>query len=389
MFDKQLPSSAMWIITNHHFNPTVPVAMLIGLETDQDDRPAEAHCYAHFNDCHHNDVGTFPFTLKHPHPSRRVEGFDFDPMAGTWHQIGSCILTLFLTRLFCSPYKEENWEEFITRYPHLRHAHRLAKLRMVTRERKELEFQYAENRMCLSDTFSGMFGFLERANVRSRCESLNLQQLYEFFNHRPDPVSMHRSVTFTYWNDPMSQELDLHLLVRNKHFVYGLYLPSFENCVLMFACGQRGVEEAYGHFEFADRESRGFVKVPFFIETVDGSPLPDKLEFELNPNELKEIARSAIMLLDFQTSQATPDLNRMYPGLLNCVRLSTMAFTHPMSWQDEHVLDASDASTYFSHYFPGGIGPDPSDCLGELQYRSARFLRNPENYVPPVKEQTA
>lgn len=177
----------------------------------------------------------------------------------------------------------------------------------------------------------------------------------------------------------MSQDLDLHLLVCNNQFVYGIYLPLIaEDAVMTLDCGQRKNELPTGYLEFANHDGSQYVRVPFFIEHLKTHEMPDVLDEELNVQEIREISGMGIRLLDIQSNHCLPSLGEKYPGLLECVRISAVVLTHPMTYVNEYMLDASEISMFFSHYFPGGINPRTTDCLGELQYRHGRFLRELE-----------
>lgn len=190
MFDTQLPSAALWLITTHHENPSIPVAMTLNLETDQEDRPVAAFCQAHFKDCQGEDIGAFPFTLRHARPER-PEGFTFGPVEPVWRNVGNTVMALFLTKFFCSPYREENWDIFMRCYPHLARAHRLDHIQAITPRGREMTHRFDAKPMFLTESFSAMFGFLERSATRTKCEAFGLQQMYEFFHHRPEPESLH------------------------------------------------------------------------------------------------------------------------------------------------------------------------------------------------------
>lgn len=179
----------------------------------------------------------------------------------------------------------------------------------------------------------------------------------------------------------MSQDLDLHLLVCNNQFVYGIYLPLFPNAIFTFDCGQRkNVKDDMhtGYLEFANQDSSVFVRVPFYLEDIRCGDVPPTLDEELNVREISEIAALGLQLLDVQSNHCLPAMGERYPGLMECVRVSAVALTHPMSYRNEYLLDADQIGTFFSHYFPGGINPRTTDCLGELQYRHGRFLRELE-----------
>lgn len=188
MFDLCSSNATLIVMTTSRCFPDTPVPMALSLPKEQDAGKA-IFVEALFEDREGLALGSYRFQMTHA--CRCLpESYLFDPMPHSVYQIAQCVISSFLTKFFCSPYAQENWDEFEQLYPQLINAHHLSALRFTPPDR-EAFVRDTSRRIVISRAFSGMFAFPERDNRDISSRGFNLKELFESVSAKPhtEPVN--------------------------------------------------------------------------------------------------------------------------------------------------------------------------------------------------------